>query len=170
MDTIQLIWNIVFFVIGLLALSWALAEREKRKQDAKAWAKGQEEIEQDYQQEILSIHDKWEDAFNNSRDKFIEELRQLTFDRDAAIAARDQKDDVLEMVLEENQQTRVSYEGQLGDLWKRIAPHKDNSGETWDYEELYATAATELLATYEEVDRVGKEVRNWMQGGTPFDA
>lgn len=141
--------------LGYRALEAAVSsyEREISANNA-AWEQGRDELEEMYQGQYLTLQETYE-ACHNALEATTEELEQSQEELD--VMTRGYRED------------QTSLEN-----LHRLAEHKDNQLtlailELEKYEELYGEAATELLDTHNEIDKIAKEVHDWVQPkGNPF--
>ncbi len=151
--------EIVLFILIVLLLAWALYERDNNRRLGKAytkgiedlnnsWEQGLDELTEMYQGDYLTLHETYE-ACHNALEATTEELEETTIQMVSEGLELMSLKDLLDA---KNTQLEMS----MAELSK--------------YEELYAEAATELLDTNNEIDRIAKEVHEWVQPkGSPFD-
>jgi hypothetical protein len=177
------IWSIVLFVLFVLAVAWALYERDKRKKSDIEWDKGMDEMSSDYEQMLLSAYEQ-NQLLDNTAEAYFENLEETTVQSDANYAHfTDMKREYEEAIrINQGLHRTIGEVRELGrnkdeqlemvlDKLETSLNASDAIRAAYDeVDELYGEAATELLHTTTEIERVAKEVHDWTIRGGPFDA
>lgn len=170
---LQLIWSIVLFVMLVLAIGWALYERDKRKKSDREWDRGMDEMSSDYEQMLLSAYEQ-NQLLDQTAEGYYEEVEEATRVIQACVVE-------VNDLQEENRTFKVNAESTIMELTDEMRTARSLNRikneqlemvlkDVETYEELYAEAATELLETTTEIERVAREVHDWTVRGGPFDA
>jgi hypothetical protein len=170
---------VLLFILLVLAIAVAIHYRNEsenlvvlyeaqRESDIEAWNQGRDELEELYQGEILTIGENWDachgalEALYEVNSDLIDINRDLIHNNEGLHAEIGRVRAVGRTLEGERNNLLTAFE-------KVVDDHNKLQTESMEWEELYADAATELLETVTEIDKIAGEVHDWMGKGSPFD-